>query len=119
MKKILLLLTIIMASSFTSIAGDKIEEAEVTFNGQSDKAYYFTNTTTGKLMEFTIVSKKAVSKYDLNEKKYIGKTFIVSYEVDSIEVIQKDTQKDVQVKQYKKRLILMDIKEKESIALKD
>ncbi len=118
MKKILLALTIILTSSFTTITNNKVEEIEVTYNGQSDKAYYFTNKQTGKVMEFTIVSKKAVSKYDLNEKKYVGKTFMITYEVDKIEVINKDSKNDAQVKQYKKRLILIDIKETEQIASK-
>ncbi len=105
MKKILLVLTVIFASAFTGVSNNQIEETEVTYNGQSEKAYYFTNKQTGKVMEFTIVSKKAVSKYDFNAKELIGKSFKVTYEVDKVE-IKTD---DAQVKQYKQRLILIDI----------
>lgn len=58
------------------------------------------------MLEFTFVSKKAISKYDLSTKKLTGKEFIITYEIDNIEIVSKDTQ----VKQYKKRLILIDIK---------
>ncbi|GAA4275781.1 hypothetical protein [Aquimarina mytili] len=105
MKKILLVLTVIFASAFTDVSNNQIEEIEVTYNGQSEKAYYFTNKQTGKVMEFTIVSKKAVSKYDFNEKELIGKSFKITYEVDKVEIKTDDTQ----VKQYKQRLILIDI----------
>ncbi len=105
MKKILLLVLVIFASAFTGLSNNQIEETEVTYNGQSEKAYYFTNTQTGKVMEFTIVSKKAVSKYDFNAKELIGKSFRITYEVDKVELKTDDTQ----VKQYKQRLILVDI----------
>ncbi len=119
MKNILLVLTVILVSSFTSTIDNKVVELEVTYNGQSDKAYYFTNKETEKVMEFTFVSKKAVSKYDLNEKKYVGKTFLITYEIDPIEVINKDSKKEVEVKQYKQRLILLDIKETENAPVKN
>ncbi len=106
MKKILLILTVVVTASFTSIDNNEIVEAQVTYSGQSDKAYYFANKDTGKVLEFTFVSKKAISKYDLSTKKLTGKEFMITYEIDNIEIVSKDTQ----VKQYKKRLILIDIK---------
>ncbi|RKM91119.1 hypothetical protein, partial [Aquimarina sp. AD10] len=102
----------VLTSSFSTISANEIKEVEVKFNGQSDKAYYFTTTDTEKVMEITFVSKKAVSKYDLNKKEYIGKTFIITYEIDTIEVDDKSSKSDVEVKQFKKRLILIDIKER-------
>ncbi len=109
MKKILLLLIVISSMSFASSTNDQLSQAEVTFNGQSDKAYYFTNAATGKVIEITIVSKSAISKYDFNAKENIGKKFRITYEIDKIETVNKDTKNDVDVKQYKQRLILMDI----------
>lgn len=109
MKNILLILIIVLTTSFTSMDNNDIVEARVTYSGQSDKAYYFTKDT-GKVLEFSFVSKKAISQYDLSAKQLIGKEFTITYEIDNIEIVSKDTQ----VKQFKKRLILVDIKEIES-----
>lgn len=109
MKNFLLVLTIVLTSSYTCFTNNEIVEAELTYNGQSDKAYYFTNKTSGKVIEFTVVTKKVISSFDLNDKKYVGTTFIVTYEIDRIEVSSSDNE----IKQYKKRLILIDMKKKE------
>ncbi len=105
MKKIILIVTVIFASAFTNIPANQIEEIEATFNGQSEKAYYFTKKDTEKVMEFTLISKKALSKYDLSKKEFVGKSFKISYEIDKIEVLSDDAK----VKQHKQRLILLDI----------
>ncbi|WP_378187815.1 hypothetical protein ACE939_05430 [Aquimarina sp. W85] len=110
MNKILVVLTLILTASFTTLGNNQIEEVTVTYNGQSDKAYYFTNKETGKVMEITFVSKQAISKYDLSAKENIGKAFVITYEKDQIEVTSTDTPTDAEVKQYKHRLILTDIK---------
>ncbi|MFL1895213.1 hypothetical protein ACJRPK_05890 [Aquimarina sp. 2-A2] len=109
-KIVLLVVTLIMTTSFAAIGNNPIEETTVTYNGQSDKAYYFTNKETGKVMEITFVSKKAISKFDLSAKENIGKTFLITYEKDQIEVSNPNNPSDAEVKQYKHRLILTDIK---------
>ncbi|MBQ0735553.1 hypothetical protein [Aquimarina celericrescens] len=113
MKKILLALTIIISSAFTNISNNEVVSIEATYSGQSDDAYYFTNKETGKAMKFAFVSKKAISKYDLNDKKNIGLTFTVTYEIEKIEVQSKNSDDKAQVKEYKQRYILIDLKKSE------
>lgn len=110
MYKILVVLTLILTTGFTTIGNNQIEEITVTYNGQSDKAYYFTNKETGKVMEITFVRKIAISKYDLSAKENIGKTFVITFEKDQIEINNPNNPSDAEVKQYKHRLILTDIK---------
>ncbi len=119
MKKIILIITVLLTASFTNISNNDVIEVKVTYSGQSDKAYYFTDKETGKILEFTFVSKKAVSKYDLSAKQHIGSAFIITYEIDPIEVENKDVNEDAQVKQYKQRLILMDINKIDKAAVKN
>ena len=119
MKKIILIITVLLATSFTNISNNDVVEAQVTYSGQSDKAYYFTDKGTGKILEFTFVSKKAVSKYDLSAKQNIGSTFTITYEIDPIEIENNEVTEDAQVKQYKERLILIDIDKIEKAAVKN
>ncbi|GGX15354.1 hypothetical protein [Aquimarina muelleri] len=119
MKRILLILTVLLVTSFTNIINNDIIEVKVTYSGQSDKAYYFTDKETGKILEFTFVSKKAVSKYDLSEKEHIGGVFTITYEVDPIEVQNNDIKEDAEVKKYKQRLILIDINKIEKPVVKN
>ncbi|MBP2833396.1 hypothetical protein J8281_14470 [Aquimarina sp. U1-2] len=113
MKTILLVFTLITTSAFTTIDTNEVVSIEATYSGQSDDAYYFTNKETGKAMKFAFMRKEAVSKYDLNDKKIIGSTFTVTYEIEKIEVQSKSTSDKAQVKEYKQRLILIDLKKSE------
>ncbi|WP_160114626.1 hypothetical protein [Aquimarina sp. AU474] len=115
MKKVILILIAVVMTSFTSVPDLTIIETVATYNGQSDKAIYFTDAKNGKVLEFSILTKKVLSKYDLTAKEYIGAHFTITYEEDKIEIVGDRKE----VSQVKKRLILMDIDKKENIIVKN
>lgn len=110
MKKMILILIVAITTGFSAIGQKKLIETNVTYSGQSDKAYYFTDTKTSKTLEFSLINKIVLSKIDLTSKKNIGKSFTITYEIDPIEIkgIGDDNTK-VEVKEIKNRFILMGI----------
>ncbi|MFD0863684.1 hypothetical protein ACFQ1M_15825 [Sungkyunkwania multivorans] len=119
MKKVLFVITLILTTNLLAQNNNEIRTLEATFIGQSDKAYYFSNKESGNLIEFTFISKKASSKYDLNSKEHISKSFTVTYEIDPIAVGTKNADAQSTIRQYEQRLILIDIDLKESVTRED
>ncbi len=107
-KKLLLFITIFITFGFSAYSQiDGIEEIVATYNGQSDKALYFTNIETNKIIEFKFVNKEVLSKYNLEDKTFIGKKIKLTYYVNYDKVEKKNSQPESIT--TKKRLTLFQI----------
>lgn len=83
MKKILFFILAFILFNFSSYSQtDTIEHSTATYSGQSDKAYYFTDSRTNSVIEFKFISKDLLTRYNLEDKELIGKKMELSYYVD-------------------------------------
>lgn len=69
-------------SSFTSVYSQDVEKMNGTFLGYEDGMYTFTGSD-GYKAEFTNTTNEVSQKYDLTDKQYIGKQFMISFTVDT------------------------------------
>ena len=113
MKKLLLITTIILCLSFSLDNNEsEISQTVATYNGKSDKAYYFTNVETGDVMEFKFINIELLSKHDFSNKALIGKKMKLTYYIDYDEVETKTQDNKVDAKTTMKRLTLFKLEEK-------
>ncbi|WP_027392481.1 hypothetical protein [Aquimarina latercula] len=111
----------IQASTYNTIDPLKVEykanQVKAEFVGKSNKSLYFRKIDDSKMLEFTIISMNILSKYDFNDKQNIGMVFNLTYEVQKLETIVKDTKnQDAKVSQFIERKILMNVEHLEGIA---
>jgi len=88
----------------------KAIQVKAEFVGKSEKSFYFKKVDDSKMLEFTIISMRILSQYDFDDKANIGKVFNLTYEVQKLETLVKDSKNDgIMVSQFKERKILMNI----------
>ena len=80
MKAIILLFT--LASLGFTKKSQELLTMKASFDGYEDGFYYFTNEEDDNFY-FETVSKEASEKYDLLKEDFIGKTFEVSYKIET------------------------------------
>lgn len=110
MKKSLLILIILICSSFSLEKVDtEIISVIATYSGQSDKAIYFKSDENAEILEFKFIRKEVLSKYNLSDKAFINKKFKLTYYVDLDDV--ESNNDEAEIKTMKKRLTLFDMEE--------
>ena len=75
MKTILLVVATVLCAS---IAQEEVKKVEATFRGFDDGSYFF-ETEKNVSMEFQNIEDKVWDKFDLTDKEFVGKKFVVSY----------------------------------------
>lgn len=117
MKKIVTLSIIIVVFSISSTvcAQQKtdIKIMEATYDGQSNNAYYFTESGEEKTIKFLRIKQGLLKNYNLEDEMLIGKKFMATYRVDQEEVIPNKGQMNIKdnVKFYRKAFVLLELEE--------
>tara|TARA_R110000868_G_scaffold112281_2_gene302480 strand:- start:48 stop:356 length:309 start_codon:yes stop_codon:yes gene_type:complete len=81
MKSILIVLFVAL-TSFSSVYCQDAEKMNGTFVSYEDGVYVFTDKD-GYNVEFTNVAEEVSNKYNLTDKTYIGKQFIITFIVET------------------------------------
>ena len=81
MKTLLIAIFVIGSFSFTSIQ-DKTTVSAI-FDGIENETYYFSDDADTAHV-FDAISDEAIKKFDLNNEKYNGQTFKITYSTETI-----------------------------------
>ncbi len=79
--KTMLILFAMVTLAFTNKPED-LTTIKATFDGAEEEIYYFIDED-DNVYSFDSINENASEKYNLTEKQYIGKTFNVTYKVET------------------------------------